>query len=135
MPRPRPARGSGGSCRHPDTMPRSRGRPLLRPSSGRSTSTDTSESESRKNFRESFDENIPSTEDSNYTLATVKEGNDVTTASSTIPTTGTGRKKKQKPKMLKKDIEATKLLTHEFDDMPVVATESKQMAPITQAKV
>ncbi|CAF5049915.1 unnamed protein product, partial [Rotaria socialis] len=39
--------------------------------------------------------------------------------------------KKQRPKMLKKDIEATTLLTHEFDDTPLTITEIQAASTTT----
>ncbi|CAF3497813.1 unnamed protein product [Rotaria sordida] len=93
-------------------------------SSNRSTtSTDTSESESRKYLRESLDEETHSTEDSSFISTSNQTEHDTILTSSSLPPTGSIRKKKQRPKMLKKDIEAKTLLTHEFDDTPLTITE------------
>ncbi|CAF4522387.1 unnamed protein product [Rotaria sp. Silwood1] len=94
-------------------------------SSNRSTTStdDTSENESRKHLRESVDEEFHSTEDSSFISTTNQTEHDTMGTSSSLPPTGSTRKKKQRPKMLKKDIEAKTLLTHEFDDTPLTITE------------
>ena len=96
-----------------------------------STSTDTSENESRKQTQESFDKDI---ESSNLRSTTnLNESDIVLTSSSSSPSASTTQKKRQRPKMLKKDIEAKTLLTHEFDDTPLTITEvQQQSSPVTQ---
>ncbi|CAF1243927.1 unnamed protein product, partial [Rotaria magnacalcarata] len=99
--------------------------------SHRSTSPDTSENESRKFVRESHEEENHSTEDSrSLSTSNQIEHGTIITSSSSI-SSATARKKKQRPKMLKKDIEATTLLTHEFDDTPLTITEIQSASTTT----
>jgi hypothetical protein len=107
-------------------------RAVLPSSSNRSTSTDTSENESRKQLKESFNKDIYSMTSSNLPSATNLTENDTMFAVSSVLSTSAERKKKQRPKMLKKDIEAKTLLTHEFDDTPLTITEVQQTSPVTQ---
>lgn len=100
------------------------------PTLHRSASTDTSENESRKHVRESHDDENFSTEDSQSHSASNQIEQDKIPTSSSSPSSLSGHKKKQRPKMLKKDVEAKRLLTHEFDDTPFTITEL-QAAPST----
>jgi hypothetical protein len=100
--------------------------------SNRSTSTDTSENESRKHLQEYYEQDSYSTESSNIPSTTNLTGSDTLNSSPSFLPTGTTRKKKQRPKMLKKDLEAKTLLTHEFDDTPLTITEIHQAPPVTQ---
>jgi hypothetical protein len=116
------------------SISQSRSTYILPPSlSNRSTSTDTSESESRKQLQELFDKDIYSTASSILpSTTTLTESDTVFTSSTSINSINSIRKKKQRPKMLKKDIEAKTLLTHEFDDSPLTITEIQQTSPVTQ---
>ena len=101
--------------------------------SNRSTSTDTSESESRKHLRESNEQQLRMSSDSisSRAAATTADQPESSTSNdpSSLPPTGPTRKKRQRPKMLKKDPEATRLLTHEFDEIASTTAESSSIVP------
>ena len=101
-------------------------------SSNRSTSTDTSENESRKQAPGFVDEEFYVADSSSLPSTTDQTEGDTLQASSSSLSTSSVRKKKQRPKMLKKDLEAKTLLTHEFDEAPSTTTETQQTAPVTQ---
>jgi hypothetical protein len=101
------------------------------PLSNQSTSTDTSENEGQKQLQKSLDKKL---EHSNFISTTKQTENNTSLTSSSSSPTDTIRKKKQRPKMLKKDIEAKTLLTHEFDDTPLITTEIQQTSPVIKTE-
>ena len=98
-----------------------------------STSADTSENESRNQIRDSPDPELFSRENSDLQSTANQTESDTVQSSSTTSTDTTTRKKKQRPKMLKKDVEATLLLTNEFDETPLTITEIRQASPVKQS--
>ncbi|CAF1215180.1 unnamed protein product, partial [Adineta ricciae] len=105
---------------------------LQQGSSNQSTSADTSENEGQKQIHRSFDDKSYSVGESQLISSlNLTESNTSLNSSSSSPSDSI-RKKKQRPKMLKKDVEAKTLLTHEFDDSPLNITEIRQALPVTQ---
>ena len=102
-------------------------------SSNRSASADTSENEGRKQLEGSPDQQLYSRENSDLQSTTTNQTeNDTGSIPSSSSTENTIRKKKQRPKMLRKDVEAKSLLTHEFDDTPLTVTQTQQASPVKQ---
>ncbi|CAF1166515.1 unnamed protein product, partial [Adineta ricciae] len=105
---------------------------LQQGSSNQSTSADTSENEGQKQIHRSFIDKSYSVDESQLMSSmNLTESNTSLNSSSSSPSDSI-RKKKQRPKMLKKDVEAKTLLTHEFDDSPLNTTEIRQTLPVTQ---
>ncbi|CAF4439772.1 unnamed protein product, partial [Rotaria socialis] len=82
---------------------------------------------------EPHEEENHSTEDSRSLSTSNQIEHDTIITSSSSISSAAAPKKKQRPKMLKKDIEATTLLTHEFDDTPLTITEIQAASTTTTA--
>ena len=108
-------------------------RVTLLSSSNRSTSsTDTSENESRRQSKKSIEQDLsPMHDTKQIPAASVTTSSATVDSASTLPTEST-RKRKQRQKMLKNDVEANKLLTQEFDETPLANSAPSTSTPVTQ---
>ena len=101
-------------------------RVTLLSSSNRSTSsTDTSENESRRQSKK------PIEQDESKLITPAEE----TPATGDSPSAESTRKRKQRQKILNKDVEANTLLTQELDETtPLASSEPSPSTPVTQTK-